>query len=81
MRVGVAAGRAVGNAVVRNRAKRRLRACVDGLLPRLQPGWDVALVARKPIVTANFQSVQAAVEGVFVRAGLLVEEGMSSVSA
>ncbi len=52
--VGVAAGRSVGSAVERNRAKRRLRACMDGLLPRLTPGWDIILLARKPIVSAKF---------------------------
>ncbi len=81
VRVGVVAGRAVGNAVVRNRAKRRLRACVDGLLPRLLPGWDVLLLARKPIATADFQSIQSAVKSVFERADLFVKEGKSNVSA
>lgn len=52
LRVGFTASKKVGNAVARNRAKRRLRAAareviaVDG-----RPGWDYVLVGR-PDVTA-----------------------------
>jgi len=81
VRVGVAAGRSVGSAVERNRAKRRLRACMDGLLPRLTPGWDIILLARKPIVSAKFDSIQAAVSELFNRAGLLItQDGVHGTS-
>ena len=43
VRVGVAAGRTVGNAVKRNRAKRLLRAAMQTLLPTLAHGWDLVL--------------------------------------
>lgn len=47
MRVGFTASKKVGNAVTRNRAKRRLRALAREILPRLgRPGWDYVLVAR-----------------------------------
>jgi|SRR5690625_3623961 len=48
VRVGFTASRKVGNAVERNRARRRLRAAVDQLFPAAaQPGWDYVLVARR----------------------------------
>ena len=44
---GFSVSRKVGNAVTRNRAKRRLRALAVQTLPRLgHPGWDYVLVGR-----------------------------------
>lgn len=47
VRVGFTASRKVGNAVVRNRAKRRLRAAAAEVLARAgRPGTDYVLIAR-----------------------------------
>jgi ribonuclease P protein component len=47
VRFGVTATKKVGNAVARNRAKRRLRALAREVLPEGgRPGWDYVLVAR-----------------------------------
>lgn len=47
-RVGYTCSKKVGNAVRRNRAKRRLRAAAAQVLPRLaRPGWDYVLIGRR----------------------------------
>ncbi len=46
-RMGFTCSRKVGNAVARNRAKRRLRAIAREVLPEAgRPGWDYVLVGR-----------------------------------
>lgn len=56
LRVGFTASKKIGNAVLRNRAKRRLRAVARDVLPALgQRGWDYVLVARpEATVTRDF---------------------------
>ncbi len=47
LRIGLTASRKVGNAVARNRARRRLREAARLLLPaHAVPGYDLVLVAR-----------------------------------
>lgn len=47
LRIGYTCSKKVGNAVARNRAKRRLRAVARAVLPGLgQPGWDYVLIGR-----------------------------------
>ena len=47
IRIGYTCSKKVGNAVARNRAKRRLRAAARAVLPGLgQPGWDYVLIGR-----------------------------------
>lgn len=47
-RVGFTCSKKVGNAVTRNRAKRRLRALARETLAQLaRPGWDYVLIGRR----------------------------------
>ena len=48
MRLGFTASRKVGNAVVRNRTKRRLKAAADLVMPgQAKPGFDYVLIGRR----------------------------------
>jgi len=71
-RIAVSAGRSVGNAVKRNRAKRLLRAACQPLIGVIQPGWDIILLARKPMANTSFQQTSQALLGLLTQANLLI---------
>jgi ribonuclease P protein component len=65
------AGRRVGGAVVRNRARRVLRAAWREIAPRVREGYDVALVARGTIRNARSPELVPEVEGLLSRAQVI----------
>jgi ribonuclease P protein component len=59
VRVGFTAIRKVGNAVARNRARRRLRAVAREVMDRAEPGNDFVLIARPATVDREYQALVA----------------------
>ena len=68
-RFGFTAGVAIGNAVTRNRLKRRLREAVRSL--PIAAGWDIVLNARRGAGEADYGRLRGQVSGLLERAGLL----------
>ena len=71
LRVAVTAGGAVGNAVRRNRAKRLLRSAMNALLPEIQPGCDLLLIARSRLAQSDAGQTRDALAALLARAGRL----------
>ena len=65
------AGRRVGGAVLRNRARRILRAAWRELAPRVVEGNDVVLVARATIAGTRTHELVSEVEGLLTRAQVI----------
>ncbi len=72
VRVGVAAGRTVGTAVRRNRAKRLLREAMRTLLPNIASDLDLILIARPALVSATLEETRQALLTLLQRAHILI---------
>lgn len=73
LRLGVVSGRKVGNAVLRVRARRRLREIYRRQRARLSGAADVILVARAGLPAARWDDVVWDFEQLAERSGLLKE--------
>ncbi|HKA25720.1 MAG TPA: ribonuclease P protein component [Candidatus Eisenbacteria bacterium] len=71
-RVGIVASKKVGDAVRRNRAKRRLREAVRLVWPRLaDAGWHVVVIATAETGTLDFGDLVEALRRGLMQTGVL----------
>ena len=68
-RFGFSVGKRTGNAVVRNRTRRRLREAVRDL--PVQEGWDLVLIARKGAGSVDYHGLSRSSAALLRRAGIL----------
>jgi ribonuclease P protein component len=71
--IGVSAGRSVGNAIERNRAKRILRESIRPRIAQVYPGWDMVLIARHGAAQAKLADIEQSVTTLLKKAGILKE--------
>ena len=60
IRLGITAGKKIGNAVSRNRAKRVITAAFRECLPQICEGYDFVIVARPRILSVKSTAVKTA---------------------
>lgn len=77
-RLGLSVSRKVGNAVVRNAVRRKLREVFKASLPGMQTGWDLVVSARPASAGADLGVLQTEFDRGLRKLGVLVarrEEG------
>ncbi|MCO5178066.1 MAG: ribonuclease P protein component [Thermomicrobiales bacterium] len=80
-RYGFAAGKRLGNAVARNRAKRLMREAVRTLHPQLRQGFDIVLIARNSVnAQTTATDIASDLERVARRARLLAQQDDESAT-
>lgn len=77
-RYGFVVSKRVGNAVVRNRARRLFREAVRALDAECAQGFDIVLIARPAIEGQPLSAVTQALGELVVRAGLFMGPGKLS---
>lgn len=73
LKVGFSVGKKIGCAVERNRVKRRMRAAVTPLLPRMKQGLYI-FIARQPAAQADYARLCRSMQVLLRRQNLLLEE-------
>lgn len=71
VRVGFSVSKKIGNAVVRNLVKRRLREAFRPFLHQIRPGNSLIFVARESAASESFQSLSLTVEKLLRKAKLI----------
>ena len=77
-RIGFSAGKRLGNAVVRNRCKRRLRECYRLHQDEMPAGVDVVVVARRPMVGAKWDKIVVGFLETLRRSRIMIEKQRAS---
>jgi len=65
--------RSIGNAVVRNRVRRRLREACRIMRPGLAAGWDVLVMAGSRSAGAGYEELSAELHRLLHQAGIEVK--------
>ena len=74
IRIGFSVSKRVGNAVQRNRAKRRMRACISPMIGNLKGGCNLIVIAKPEVLDAPFAEMQKQTETLLKRCGIWTDE-------
>jgi ribonuclease P protein component len=69
-RIGVSITRKVGNAVVRNKLKRRIKELNSKYIEDIKTGYDIVIIPKKNAVDLSFKDLESALKHIYKLSGV-----------
>ena len=69
-RIGLSVSKKIGNAVVRNRIKRQIRAMCNSLINYSDYTFDIVIIAREQFIRESFESNKQALNNILSEIGI-----------
>jgi len=79
-RFGFVVSKRLGKAVQRNKVKRRMREVTRLRIPNIKSGFDLVLIARRPITQATYKEIEHTLEHLLIKADLFTGQPAQSQS-
>lgn len=73
-RYAISVGKKLGNAVLRNRIKRQIRAIIDSFDINLNNNVDVFIIAKRNVVSIDFNTMKSSLENLLKKQKLIKGE-------
>ena len=70
-RIGLSVSKRLGNAVVRVRTKRQVRAMCDSLIDYANHTFDIVIIVRQDFLSKNFEDNKKALSGILSEIGII----------